>query len=146
MNKLKTSHSSSLLSQTIPNPNSKPSTPPNYGKSVRFIDPSQPSTSSPQPSSSQTQPSFTAKGITLRSGKNMVRPSPPHIVEEDPTSDSDFGTDSDVPLPFPEALNEKEKKLKLDTSNIEGLFKQIVIHLPLFKAIEHILAYAKFLK
>ena len=79
----------------------------------------------------------------------MDGPSLPLVVVEDSTSNSDSDTpiSPHIPLPFPEALNDSNKKKpKPDTSNIEELFKQIVIHLPLFKAIEHIPAYAKFLK
>ena len=146
INKIKISYSSPLPPQIVPNPNSKPSS--SYGKAVRFIEPSPASSS--QPSSSSQTPSFSAHGITLRSGKEMEEPSLPPVGEDDSTSDSTNNSDTPssphVPIPFLEAFNKRKKKPSPDSSNLEELFKQIVIHLPLFKALEHIPSYVKFLK
>ena len=80
---------SPLPSQSVPNPNSKPSS--SYGKTVRFIKPS----SSSKPSSASHNPSSSsAHGITVRNRKELEQPSLPLSVEEDPISNSELDTPS----------------------------------------------------
>ena len=49
-------------------------------------------------------------------------------------------------IPFPEALKERKKKIVNDTHEIEDILQNVVIEIPLFKALEQIPSYAKFMK
>ena len=132
---------SPLPSQTVPNPNSKPS-PSIYGRTVRFVEP----TTSSQPTTPR------ANKITLRSGKEVEIPSIPPLDDGASTSSPSpsIPTSSPIPdktpIPFPEALNKKKQKLPTNYEDIEELLKNIIINLPLFKALEHIPAIKKYLK
>ena len=79
-----------------------------------------------------------------------------HIEEPEPESSIDKGKKriDEVPetykprVPFPSALEAGSSRKKQGARNEElmELFKQVHINLPLLDAIQHVLAYAKFLK
>jgi hypothetical protein len=50
------------------------------------------------------------------------------------------------PTPFPEALRRKGKKSSLPDQELEAFFQNIIIHIPLLKALEQVPMYAKYLK
>jgi hypothetical protein len=102
--------------------------------------------------------------VTLRSGKNLTTSqSPPgeesgedteeeeELTMENQEEEEETLVDKDTfcptpPTPFPEALRRKGKKSPLPTQELEEFFQNIIIHLPLLKALEQVPAYARFLK
>ena len=134
-----------MPSQVEPNPNSKKEAQP---KQVVFRDPG---------TSRQN-----AQEIHLRSGKNLESPQEKprehrekeneelpdeeNVKENDSSKEEKTSINEKIRIPFPEALKEKRKLPKGNTQEIEDIFKNVIIEIPLFKALEQIPAYAKYMK
>ena len=138
-----------LPSQTVPNPNNKPEhqnqNGNSNGKRVVFVEPG--------PSRQNAQ------SIKLRSGRNVENPyrqSGNDKISDDEKGNTTNKTDSSdeemsiknetIRIPFPEALKMRRKKIENNTQEIEDSLQNVVIEIPLFKALEQIPSYAKFMK
>ena len=142
-----------LPSQVVPKPNNKTEAQQNKEKQVVFRDPN---------TSRQN-----AQAVHLRSGGNIENPrekSREHREvefkeipdekekengdeeENDSSEEEKSSINEKIRIPFPEALKEKRKLPKGDTKEIENVLKNVIIEIPLFKALEKIPSYAKFMK
>ena len=99
--------------------------------------------------------------MRLRSGKNLDDPYGQSLndknveIKNEKKSRDEEGNSSDeeksiqsetLEIPFLEALKDKKKKIVRDTQAIEDILKNVVIEIPLFKTLEQIPSYAKFMK
>ena len=134
-----------MPSQIVPNPNSKPES---HQKQVLFKDLG--------PSKQN------AHAINLRSGRSVGNSHTPldgdttgsssedelrNTSEESDSSDEEELPQHDnIRIPFPDALKPKRKLPKGNNPEVEEILKNVVIEIPLLKALEQIPTYAKFMK